>query len=771
MAVITNVLELNAGKSPQTLQELKQSIKNLKNELIGLEQGTDEYNETLLKTGELTHQLREIQEQISRTTGDYGDNLSQLNNTLAGGVASITAVTSSLSLMGVELGDDAKLMKTLVSAMSLTQALSSIDKAQKGFKALTITIKGSINAAGGLGKALKSLAVSNPFTAILAAATAVIAVFAKIAQKNREAAEQMAEDQKNAAEQARESWEKSFQEIQNYLQRLQRTSLDNSDFWNYDEFQKIMKATTASGKTDLDISKAAENSAKARAALKGDAKYFENGAKIYKEAYDNLNSLLAIHWRDMQDSYDKGKIDQDQYFKMMKELQDQFGANKKMYQSYLEDRNAYQVKKNEEFARKRQEQLDKRSKEEKDAYEKLKKGQDDYYNHEKSLLKQELDDIIAQEEQIYQTRVENANGDEVDILDAEVKKNEKLYQANQSYYTKLLTLTENYKKEVENRVDDNTSLVDNLNESIQEITKNVFDGQVAWRAYSKTTVESLKEIQKEKAQAQLDKDSLNNESELLKEQIELRKGYYDEYLNLLKSNKSEFDLRGAELDNQKQLLEIQKQGYDFQEQQLQFSLDNKLISLEEFNNASLQLEYDRLELMNEINELEVEQEKNKLDKKKDLQQKYVDAVGVISGSIVNVLNGLADAEGVSFERSKQIKVAAATISTIQGALDAFMSCQGSYPQPYGAILGAVQAAAVTATGMLEIQKIKSTTKNSNGSVSAPAPATIIESAPTNTTISGFDDDIELPDTKVYVVESDITDAQRRVRVQEHNAQF
>lgn len=56
---------------------------------------------------------------------------------------------------------------------------------------------------------------------------------------------------------------------------------------------------------------------------------------------------------------------------------------------------------------------------------------------------------------------------------------------------------------------------------------------------------------------------------------------------------------------------------------------------------------------------------------------------------------------------KPMKIAEATINTISGAIAAFMGCQ-ELGQPWGAVLGAIQAAAVTAAGVAQIQKIAST---------------------------------------------------------------
>ena len=101
---------------------------------------------------------------------------------LAGMSGAVSAVTGTLSLLGVEVGDDTKLMKLLVSAMSITQGLTAIDAGVKSFKALKI----SIQAATAAQKGFNLAAMKNPYiiagAAILGALVAIIGALKK-AQK------------------------------------------------------------------------------------------------------------------------------------------------------------------------------------------------------------------------------------------------------------------------------------------------------------------------------------------------------------------------------------------------------------------------------------------------------------------------------------------------------------------------------------------------------------------------------------------------------------
>lgn len=134
-----------------------------------------------------------------------------------------------------------------------------------------------------------------------------------------------------------------------------------------------------------------------------------------------------------------------------------------------------------------------------------------------------------------------------------------------------------------------------------------------------------------------------------------------------------------------------------------------------------------------------------------------------------------------FENVKAMQIAIAVVNTISGAIAAFMKSQ-ELGQPWGLIIGAVQAAAVTAAGVAEIAKIKSTTLGGGGSsVSAGGGAGGGVTLPrledyqpeyTQNLTNGSDmqdlsgtitSALEQASIKAYVVESDVTDAQNKAK--------
>ena len=163
-------------------------------------------------------------------------------------------------------------------------------------------------------------------------------------------------------------------------------------------------------------------------------------------------------------------------------------------------------------------------------------------------------------------------------------------------------------------------------------------------------------------------------------------------------------------------------------------------------------------------------------------QNYAGAVSGLMGSIADVLESGTQDDLRAAERAKNIRVASATIDTISGAVGAFMQAVKSMPAPYGAIVGALEAASVTATGMAQIAKIKSTKISANGSASSSTATisptvqapTIEQAIPQTALITSASDEERLnqiQDQKVYILSSDLEANGKRVAVQEGESSF
>ncbi len=180
---------------------------------------------------------------------------------------------------------------------------------------------------------------------------------------------------------------------------------------------------------------------------------------------------------------------------------------------------------------------------------------------------------------------------------------------------------------------------------------------------------------------------------------------------------------------------------------------------------------------------QIEEAKEAAEKRMEIMQAYASG----TSDLLNTLADLVEAQGSEDEKAvkatKNLRIAAATIDMIQGAVTAFSTAQQLGPIA-GPIVGAINAAAVVASGLANIAKIKSTkvSKDSTPSTAAPdtpsatvtAPA--LETAvPQTTVVEGASQEQRLnraaSPQKVYILQSDIEAAGDTSRVQVAESSF
>lgn len=268
----------------------------------------------------------------------------------------------------------------------------------------------------------------------------------------------------------------------------------------------------------------------------------------------------------------------------------------------------------------------------------------------------------------------------------------------------------------------------------------------------------------------------------------------DKLKDLDKTYAHELELNGILVENERDRAERE---YKIQEELNQKKLD----LIEKF----LQDAMDRgdidayLALQQEKADLEVEIETNALREKKRIREQdekdaeekakaQKELLKGVASATSNILGSIADLYEQDEENSeknankiKALRIAAATIDTISGAIGAYMQAAATIPPPAGAIVGAIQAAAITAAGLAQIAKMKSTkVSGSAGNTSVPMMA--IASAPTLTTevsnvrsVTSASEEQRLnqmaSDQRVYIVASDIEESQEKIKTQVVESSF
>ena len=653
METEVEVLQIDTSKGQQSIAGLRKEIKSLKDQLVGLEEGTKEYNDVLVEVANKTHQLAEIQQQVRKSSQDFGDQLANVRGTITGVSGAFQTVLGSLSLMGVELGDDVKMLKMLQSAMAITQGVAAIDSGIKSFKALSISIKAATAATNGFKKAL----IATGIGALVVAVGLLIANMDKLSQLFGGAAD---ESDKFAAANKR---------LKDSLDALnQQTELEVA----------IMEQD---GATKVEV--AQKRLEAARAAL--------------READATVDLIRA-----------KGELNK----KELEELQTAMDVANERWKIV--------AKANQDlFLAERQAQLDRQKAER----ERVQKHLEELRKQNEEAAKQRLADLKKIAEQDNEANMSLVGDEQAELTKLKIAYDEAL-ELHKKYGQDTAAITEAYEKQV------------------AEITER---------------------YRKERAERLMDGADLEAETE-----------YQMQRAAVIIANEENIE---------EQLLQLDMDFRDRREELVRERYEQGLLTTEEFNSQIAALEVEAANLQIEQEQRVTAKTKTELEKRKKMQQNYQKAIGSIVGSIGNILSSIGGVLEQGSTEWKAVMTAEAIISTIKGGIDAYMGMIAAIPGPYGIAAGAAAAIATVAAGMAEVAKIQSTdistggggsSTSSNTSLGSVSPSAVQVAATqvTNTRQTSTTSDIEeLPEQRVYVLESDITDAQNNVRTTVRQATF
>lgn len=200
----------------------------------------------------------------------------------------------------------------------------------------------------------------------------------------------------------------------------------------------------------------------------------------------------------------------------------------------------------------------------------------------------------------------------------------------------------------------------------------------------------------------------------------------------------------------------------------------------------VEIETNALQEKMRIRELDNKDAEKKAQARKEMLQGVADATSSILGSIADMYEADESNSAKSAEKAKALRIAAATIDTISGAIGAYMRTAATLPAPFGQIAGAAAAAAVTAAGVAQIAQIRNTkipgaTASSSSSGAAPsvpavtpAPATQTEVASVRSVTSASEEDRlnqMASAQRVYILASDIEASQNQIKTQVQESSF
>ena len=148
----TKVIDIDTSGAVRNVDQLTKSfvplrtqIKQLKDQLAQLEEGTIEYNRTVKQLSDLQQQQVEITEAAKYSNKDFGAVMYSLTKVSLGLAGGINAVGASMALLG---GDSEKIQKALAPLTILMGTIQSFSAIDDGIKSL----QGLKNAFSNLGQ-------------------------------------------------------------------------------------------------------------------------------------------------------------------------------------------------------------------------------------------------------------------------------------------------------------------------------------------------------------------------------------------------------------------------------------------------------------------------------------------------------------------------------------------------------------------------------------------------------------------------------------------
>lgn len=136
ISINTSQAQKNVENLTKTFVPLRQQIKQLRDQLSQLEQGTQEYNRVARQLADTQQQMVEIQESAKFSNKDFGQVMSNLTNISAGLIAGINGISASMALLGQSDEDVQKVLQHVTLLMAVIQSLSAIDTSIKSLEGL-----------------------------------------------------------------------------------------------------------------------------------------------------------------------------------------------------------------------------------------------------------------------------------------------------------------------------------------------------------------------------------------------------------------------------------------------------------------------------------------------------------------------------------------------------------------------------------------------------------------------------------------------------------
>jgi len=136
-------LIIKSSEAASSLKEVKQSLKDIKDEMIKAGEGTPAFNKLAAAAGQLKDKVDDANEAIKATNPNKFQALASFAASAAGGVS---AVTGAMGLFGAQSEEVTKTLAKVQSAMALSTGLASLSEMPKAWASFKTSAVSALNA-------------------------------------------------------------------------------------------------------------------------------------------------------------------------------------------------------------------------------------------------------------------------------------------------------------------------------------------------------------------------------------------------------------------------------------------------------------------------------------------------------------------------------------------------------------------------------------------------------------------------------------------------
>lgn len=872
MAVKKKVVEVDTGNAQKSVKSLRNELKELKDQLLNLEKGTIEYNETLQQAANIQHDLKEMNEELAASAMDFGQILSNTTKTVNGAISGFQALSASMTLLGVENKDTLETIKKLQALMALTQGIAGVENGIKAFKRLILAITNSTVVAKLFNKTTAATAVTETAastatkglqgamvgeTVATKAATvathafkkaliatgigAIIVLVGTLIAHLEDLAKWLGFSGSSASSADRAT--KSLEESTRSLDAAIQVVLKDFDKYKYflAERQQAHQLQIKALELEVQTMEAAGKSEEA--IMQKREENFEIVKKLYTEEVKILNGEQYELEQGYQNLFHKA-LTMNNMFRELQEAEMKQLLLEQELEAYenAEDKDARAIestKRDVARAKQRvamlqmyiQSQKEEISMNDKINQEEVKLHNDRRKrNNDAKKLREQYEAFITQ------LSIDETKNKEKELLQNQKAEKDRLKQlkeyqkqgaiTKEEYEKRKLEITELYAKYA---IEIEAKYAQQEAKKREDQLKKLFDIEKSELQRQQTEKQSLYDQEHQQNVEALRKREISMVEYYEKEKELATKAYEDKVTlskTLFEKEKAVITKQIAEREN---LLNIE--GLTDEEKERitteQAQLFQQLATLETEHAVSLaELSQDILNEIADLNQSVIEEQIESLRMLTEnvvgamesitsvgegLSSQWATAFDTMSNGLINlgqkikeggaqwqdygqlavaafqaagsVMSALADQQGTEtkegFEQQKKYQIAAVTMNMLGGVISAWTSAMNpanAWMTIWGQLaMGAASTAMILATGIMQIQKIKQLQFDAGGgSTSNPSGGSMGNLlAPVQYTqdIQGAEIEGAIKDSKVYVVESDITDAQNRVDVTENEAKY